>query len=354
MRFKGDISSMDTVGNGLNRVSLEGAMSVGVFNFRKKQAKIALPKEEIAATFARLPKLTSIFLGSDAQPIRRPTIIRKINDNLYVANRAQDRDLSFVMTRLTDENLAVWWNLHKRGSRLTNLDLCNLLEQVWDESWSEKQKKFILDIEAGAMAFRSTLEMYEQSQGKPCRPEVWISYALSGTNIDPTQPMQEKLFEHVEMVVTALTQPGAPFVVHMGIGRTIYNMKKVYDNALPEHKNLSITLHAFTAKAIVSTPQGADKIWLLTHPAASMAAIFRKHLPEGSFRTARSIWDSDMPISYNENGSLCVKNPEGEVVANFTQQDFDSWKMNFLQHPQMGPPMPAYAVSYQFLADSMG
>lgn len=269
-------------------------------------------------------------------------MVQKVNDNLYIARRVQDKDLFFVMVRLTDENLGVWWNLHQRRA-------CVLkegpLRKLWDDKWTKDQKRFILS-DAGGMAFRNTLQMYEESQGKPVRPEVWISYVLSGMDIDPSQPMQEEQFPHVEMAMTALTHPDVPFVVHMGIGRTIYNLKKVYDGELPQHKALSIPLHAFTAKAMLSTPQGHSKVWMRTRPTFDMGHILDQNLPEKSFLKE----SENMPMLYNADGSLTVKDAEGQIISNFTKEDLTSGKLTFYEHPEMDQPLPDYAVQYESLA----
>ncbi|HEX4851567.1 MAG TPA: hypothetical protein VFV08_12205, partial [Puia sp.] len=211
-----------------------------------------------------------------------PSGIEKINNDLYISRRAEDTDLTFVLSRLTDDNLDVWWRLHGRwGTRRGSEVLRKLCDDDQCKGWTDKQMEFFTaGIEAGAMAFRHTLQMYEASQTDAIRPEIWISYALSGKNIDPAKPIHESLFPHVEIAMTALTHPDVPVVVHMGIGRTTYNTKSICNGVLPQHKELSIPLHGFTAKAILETPQGHDKMWLYTSPALTMAKILNKALPK--------------------------------------------------------------------------
>lgn len=291
---------------------------------------------------------SGLFGSSQSQTVAAPKVvsqteIQKINDDLYIAQRAQDRDLTFAMVRLTDENLSVWWDLHQKDDFLSRDEVAKL----WDEKWNNEQKRFIFkDISGGAMAFRHTLYMYEESRDKPIRPEVWISYVLSGANIDPKQPMRKELFPHVEMALTVLTHPDAPMVLHMGIGRTIYNTKKIYDGALPQHKGLSVTIHAFTAKAILGTSHGRNKVWMATRPTFNMAEILDKNLPVGSFVSG----EENQPIFYNADRSLTIKNPEGQILSNFTKEDFINGRMAFYQHPEMFQPLQSYAVQYQTLA----
>lgn len=199
------------------------------------------------------------------------------------------------------------------------------------------------------MAFRHTLEMYADSQKKAIRPEIWISYALSGKDIDPSQPMHEGLFPHVEMVLTALTHPDVPVVVHMGIGRTPHNIKSFYNGVLPQHKGLSVPLHSFTAKAILETPQGHDKVWMCTRPAWDMAAILDKSLPKG---ITLKEGENNMPIIHKEDGSLIIKNCEGQIVSTLTREECVGEKTEFFHHPEMSQSLTEYTVEYRALANS--
>lgn len=262
-------------------------------------------------------------------------------EEIYIGKRANDRDLSFVMVRLTEDTLNIWWDLHKRGQYV----LRHAIEQFWNDNWTRQQKKLILsDVEGGAMAFRSTLLQYEMSRGTAYQPEVWISYALSG-NVDPTDPMNDTLFPHVEMVLTALTHSDVPIVTHFGIGRTIYNLKKIYDQTLPQHKNLSIPLQAFTAQAIRLTLQGHHKVWMITCPTFNMADIFDRCLLSTQYVKE---W-KNLPVIRSEE-NVRVISPQGQELARYSTDEFFKGKMAFYHHANMCLTTP-YAVQYQALGD---
>lgn len=278
-----------------------------------------------------------------ASKVEFTSMIQKLNDNLYIARRIQDSDLTFVLSRLTDDNLAIWWKLHgKHAGRFSEV-----LKELWNNEWNDKQKDFFIDgIEGGACAFRHTLEMYESSLGKTSRPEIWISYVLVGTNIDPST-IHEDLFPYVEMVMTALTHRDVPIVVHLGIGRTRHNTKRFYEGHLSQHKELSILLQAFTAKAILNTVQGVDKLWMRTRPTWPMVRILDKSLPKNIFLKE----SQNMPIICNEDGSWTIKNLEGKIIYTLTKEEVASGKTEFCRHPEMLQPLPDYAVEYRSLAN---
>jgi len=298
---------------------------------------------------------------TEASPSQRETLqktipssmVQKINRNLYSARRAEDNDLTFVLSRLTDDNLALWSRLvGKWGSRRGS----EVVKELWDEhcekNWASHQKRFYTEgIEAGAMAFRNTLELYKASQGKAIRPEIWISYVLSGKDIDPSKPMHEGLFPSVEMVLTALTHPDVPIVLHLGIGRTAHHTKSVYNGILSQHKGLAIPLHSFTAKAILEsseTSQKCTKIWMHTRPTFSMANILDHSLPKEAVLKGKEL----IPIIHNPDGSISIKNREGQVVFVLTKEECASGKVEFFNHAEMHQPLAEYSVEYRVLADS--
>ena len=300
----------------------------------------------LSSSTTRTTSLQSNISGGMAPP----STIQKVNNNLYIARRVQDSDLTFALCRLTDDNLAVWWNLQGRNGSSRGSEV---VKELWDDNskknWTPDQKKFFTQgIEAGAMAFRHTLELYEASQGKAVRPEIWISYALSGKDVDPSQSMRESLFPHLEMVLTALTHPDVPVVIHMGIGRTPHNTKSFYNGILPQHKGLAVPLHSFTAKAILETSQGHDKVWMHTAPTFDMAAILDRSLPKEILFKGKE----NTPITYERDGSLNIKNREGQIVSTLTKEDCAGGKTKFFNHPEMHQPLTKYTVGYRELANS--
>lgn len=308
---------------------------------------MTFPVSRSPVPFSVSSAMSSAPLGHEKPlQVAAPSIIEKINEDLYMARR--DPDLTFVLSRLTDNNVAIWWRLHgKHGSARGS----EVIAELWDEScerWTENQKRFFLrEIEAGAMAFRHTLEMHEASQKKEIRPEIWISYVLSGLQVNPSEPIHEGLFPHLEMAMTALTHPNVPVVLHMGIGRTPHHTKSFYNGLLPQHKGLSHPLHSFTAKAIQSTPQGDDKLWMMTRPTWDMAAILDRSLPKEAIHKG-----GKKSVICRKDGSMAIKNREGEVVSFLSKEDCERGKTDFFKHPEMFQPLDEYVVEYRALADS--
>jgi hypothetical protein len=353
--FRNECLLIGAVGGGFAVGGWAGALGAGAtYLIGKKICRhCPFPRavQNIYSTFfgSSMTQTAPLQNGISGKVAPSPTI-QKVNDDLYIARRIQDNDLTFILSRLTDDNLAVWWKLQGRcgSSRGSEVTL-----ELWDDhckkNWTQDQKRFFTQgIEAGAIAFRHTLEMYEASKGKTIRPEIWISYALSGKDIEPAQPIHEGLFPHIEMVLTALTHPDVPVVVHMGIGRTLHNIKSFYNGVLPQHKGLSVPLHSFTAKAILETPQGHNKVWMCTVPAWDMAAILDKALPKDILLKGKE----NIPIIYKEDGSLNIKNREGQIISILTKEERADGKMNFFHHPEMGQPLTEYTVDYRALANS--
>jgi hypothetical protein len=338
--------SARALGVGLPLKLWTGILGAGAAYFFAKKICHSFP-------FTRaIQNIYSTFFGSSTanQKVESPSEIEKINNNLYISRRAQNSDLTFALSRLTDDNLPVWWKLY---GRCGNGRGCEVARELFDDqckkSWTAKQKYFFTaGIEAGAMAFRETLNMYEDSRRDTIRPEIWISYVLAGKDIDPSQPIHESLFPRLEIAMTAMTHPDIPVVVHIGIGRTPHYTKSVYNGTLPEHKGLSIPLHGFTAKAILETPQGHDKLWMYTAPVAGMAGILEKALPEDVLLKGKE----NMPIIYEKDSLLCVKNRAGQIVSTLTREECVSGKTTFLNHMHMHQKITVYAADYRALADS--
>ena len=287
---------------------------------------------------------TKSLQNETSRKVAAPSGIEKINNDLYISRRAEDSDLTFVLSRLTDDNLPVWWRLHGRWGNGRGTEVAH---ELWDNSWTKKQWYFFGPcIESGAISFRQTLKIYENTRTNTTRPEIWISYVLSGKDIDPTKPIHESLFPHVEMAVTALTHPDVPVVVHMGIGRTAHNTKSVYNGLLPEHKGLSIPLHGFTAKAILETPEGHDKIWMHTAPVPYMAMFLENALPKESLLIGKK----NNSIIYEEDGSLSIKNRAGQIVSTFTKEECASGKTKFIDDHPESMDLTKYDVDYRTLA----
>jgi hypothetical protein len=265
--------------------------------------------------------------------------VQKVNEDLYIGRRAQDNDLHFAMTRLTDKNIDLWWSVVELGA---GNQICPE-GVVFNQKWTTEQKAFFCQLQNGGCAFRETLIIYENAKTQPAmtRPEIWISYCLSGTNIDPSKPLNKELLPNVEMVMTATTHPDVPLVVHMGIMRTAHNLAKIYHGLLPQHKNISIPLHTFTAKALRSTPQGNTKLWLTTGLADTMARIFERDLPQGSFMTnSRREMNGALVITHDAQNI--------ELMSNYKKDDP---KLAFYHRGYMDDADGPYTVSYPFLAD---
>lgn len=129
----------------------------------------------------------------------------------------------------------------------------------------------------GVRAFNATLTLAKDlhTKGDPC--DLWIVYSLSSAQ-EPTQSYQPD--SHIEMAFTVTTSPEAPFTTHMGIHRSMNYLIRhgeadipypQHSPTYPVHPNLSITLHAFAAKVMLTVDP--RKIYMINVPIDSMLFI---------------------------------------------------------------------------------
>lgn len=187
------------------------------------------------------------------------------------------------MIRLTDDNFDLWKSFEKDQN-----DVCY---RIWKENAPDDVEFEDLDkhiqsylnkitvtrlctaesFEHGRMAFRESLRIFEAFKA-----EIWIAYALAGEQVNPRHPITKNMFPHIEMALTVLTNREAPFIVHMGIARTVYHEEAAFKRELPQHKNLSVSLHAFAAQATIM--EYPHKVWMRTCPIRKMGKILEQAL----------------------------------------------------------------------------
>ena len=185
---------------------------------------------------------------------------------------------------------------------------------------------------------------------------------------------------HIEMYMSVLTHPRAPFAVHIGIQRSFrYALNLATDRwqafgiDLQKHSGQSITLHSFAARTILSRASPASKLYMLTAPTATMNAILHRALPYHTYEEdmddspIRSPMGSPIRVE-NRNGFspayielrdamnniVFEHNRIGEKDAIANNETIANEEMNWLYHPYMAeskPPGLSYTlVDYAPLA----
>ena len=173
----------------------------------------------------------------------------------YSTYHLQHNDVHFHLVKINNENINQWKTLNNKGA-FKNLR-CK---------------------DSGRGAFTDTLNLFEKSEFLlDDSKELWVGYAASRLNtvgkvID---------ISSIEMVVTVTTSVNTPFVTHMGITRLDYLAKL--------HKNLSIQLHSFVAKAMLE--HHADKVFMLTRPISEMGLIIFLELQKNNLTSHLQIGD---------------------------------------------------------------
>jgi hypothetical protein len=108
--------------------------------------------------------------------------------------------------------------------------------------------------------------------------EKWIAYVARRWE---ENPHNLKPYD-IEMVVTVLTQAGAPMTSHMGINRCFDYMAERLETgnkiSFPIHKDLAPKIHAFGAKCMINLYP--EKLYMITYPVFMMAYITKRALPE--------------------------------------------------------------------------
>ncbi|WP_010299791.1 hypothetical protein [Candidatus Odyssella thessalonicensis] len=278
-------------------------------------------------------------------------VVKQINPCHYVGHRVGDKDLNFVMVKLTDESIKTWQDF-AQGQNTACLRIWDEITENDKKPYPEQPKeiqkylRFInitrpggkVTILDGLMAFRESLELYK-SHGS----EVWIACALAG-HINPSSPITEELFPHIEMALTVLTSPAAPFTIHMGIARTVYHAEKAYKKELPHHSGLSMALHGFAAQAIsLYDPQ---KIFMITYPAFPMVEVIEKTLLPEEYLCGKAV---SKVYQYDEKGNLQISNFNGEIVKSISADERQDKTWSFIRHFYFGRPLQPYAFDLKTL-----
>ena len=171
--------------------------------------------------------------------------------------------------------------------------------------------------DSGFYSFQESLKYYG-SRGS----ELWVCYATPNTLVKPTDATKQ----NVEMLVSLMTHPDTPFVVHMGISRSFQYMIKAWEEHpqytrrpyesgnpnFPLHRDLAIKLHAFGAKVLGAIHQ--DKTYMISAPVPTMQEIFTKKLPAGT------VWIGDT-LTYIEQHKGKLSAELERLRAQLEEQD---------------------------------
>lgn len=146
-------------------------------------------------------------------------------------------DLHFYMIKVTDDNTQRWVD------------------------W--KDDNDYGNARGGTQAFSELFWIKNKS------PEIklFVCYASSSILSEPTLPNSG----NVEMVVGMITSTNSPFTAHMGIFRA-------NDYKHEKHKDLSMKLHSFAAKAALEAYP--TKLYMVTDPYENMRGIILKSIYE--------------------------------------------------------------------------
>lgn len=138
-------------------------------------------------------------------------------------------------------------------------------------------------IGEGLGAFWESLSLYNDSS------ELWVAYAVSGFDPKIVFDTTGYIWPHIEMVMTVFTAPEVNFTMHMGICRTVYHEEAAFKGLILKHPGISVDLHAFAAKIMLSH----NKKWMCTRPVTTMrnilSLIFGKDCYIGSAETIEKL-----------------------------------------------------------------
>ncbi len=237
-----------------------------------------VPAEKSNASVGSVDSASSFSRDAAGRPMA--TTVEQVTPHLYYGKRQDDRDLAFGMARLTRETLPLWekflFGQYEESARAL-YDLVPAKEPPAMEAYALRKLFGLIDLEnkdgvrAGLCAFRESLRIFRDYS---YQPEIWIVYALSGNETNPTKPITPEQFRNIEMVLTVLTSP--KFTAHMGIARTVYHEVAVFKGELLNHKHLSMAIHGFAARAMKL--RHPSLVWMLTSPVAKMVEIIDKAL----------------------------------------------------------------------------
>jgi hypothetical protein len=196
-----------------------------------------------------------------------------IKDTFYVGKLSQKPKLTFVMERLSDENIKDW--LHYATEQMN---------RVWGVA--EAPLAYMNLPATGSGYFKKVLEKTSYKEN-----EVWIAYITTEltpvynpkkfTDYSYTCPLEIALSYScktaalLEMFVTVTSNPTALLTSHMGISKTTESAVKGN-----EHKGISMDLHSFGAAVMVLRDK--NRRFMITSPVHAMERIIAKNLPRSA------------------------------------------------------------------------
>ena len=192
-------------------------------------------------------------------------------DTFYVTKKAEG--FYFVLERIETEKDFKQWENYLHYTNELRKEITTPLRKAHGLNARYYTTTF---LEKMALA-TSAVEMDASRVLKAYRSaEVWVAYV---SNVLPKTKFAIGNRSNIEMSVTVISNPKAPFQIHMGILRGLFYLRA--KNLA--HRNSSVDLHSFIAKAM-RTREPNDKKFVITNPLKSMADIFVNKLDNTYYR----------------------------------------------------------------------
>ncbi|MBA4117864.1 MAG: hypothetical protein C0514_03095 [Candidatus Puniceispirillum sp.] len=159
--------------------------------------------------------------------------------------------------------------------------------------WEDYAQRQLASRNLGGKVFKkaggSAAEPFQKSLLHTGISDIYVAYACYSLPILDGKPAHEdtrdgRARKNIEMSFAVLTDNGCapaeksslPWVTHMGIQRSMFAVEA----GKPQHKNLAMRLHSFTAACMLSFCP--EKEYLITNPLQVMRNLMAKAMPEGS------------------------------------------------------------------------
>jgi hypothetical protein len=188
-----------------------------------------------------------------------PDLVYGTNTMDYTQNKKEaSKPTYFYFERLTIDKLIFWRNFIAEQKKQTRGIINNR---------NENKKKVISTID-GYTSFEESLNLYNNNRSIDY---IWIAYS----SLKKLEEKDQMLNYDIEMVVSVFFQPDIPITFHRGITRNHLFFQSEY----PSTKNLSIYLHSFAAKSVLTICEQIkvdSPKYMITRPAIVMGNIILK------------------------------------------------------------------------------
>ena len=221
-----------------------------------------------------------IFLGQSL--CATATIEEVVKDTFYVGKTSSKPDLTFVMERVSDENIKDWQHYATEQSNNQSFKIAAEYDRSFNGDGSGHFKKVLSET-----SYRDN--------------EIWIAYITTQQNpnytskkfynyesecsfithikrkVDPSRRIPDYCTQgqNILMFVTITSSPSALITSHMGISKTAEAI--INGN---EHKGISMDIHSFGAQVMLL--RNPNRRFMVNAPVAVMEKIIEKNLPKNA------------------------------------------------------------------------